>query len=374
AVAIPTLVGSICSLIAASFIFICYFIFPFKAHFRHILILNLATADFINALNNTMSGIYYISRGRIPTGLACTANGFIGQLSVQGTDFSILLIAIVTVIALKSPRFLPNTSLRSQILLSLVVWIVPLITSTTGLAVHAYGPVSGNWCWIKSDRADLRYALTHGWRMGIIITTIGLYAYLFFYVRQRFSGDTGPFELPAISLRVEARQERYKCQANSQALGELTGEFPVDSPVNELEGDYPTKESDDLLAASWVTNFSLYQGRAHRSRNSSKSAEPHSKAELNIETGDISNGQPAHATDFDTMNKARNKKIQLALLLNAYPIAYILLWLPGFINRFVELSTGKSSFVLQVLQSSTQFVGVANAITYGFNERVRRRV
>lgn len=133
-------------------------------------------------------------------------------------------------------------------------------------------------------------------------------------------------------------------------------------------------ESRDLLAASWITNFSLYQGRAQRSRHFSRPTEPHSKTELNIEMGDIASRQPTHATDFGTMNRARNKKIQLALLLNAYPIAYVLLWLPGFINRFVELSTGKSSFVLQVLQSSTQFVGVANAITYGFNERVRRRV
>jgi hypothetical protein len=48
----------------------------------------------------------------------------------QGTDFSILLIAIVTVIVLKSPRKIPDSSLRSQILLSLAVWTVPLITST----------------------------------------------------------------------------------------------------------------------------------------------------------------------------------------------------------------------------------------------------
>jgi hypothetical protein len=39
--------------------------------------------DFINALNNSISGIYSIVRGSIPTGSICTANGFIGQLSVQ---------------------------------------------------------------------------------------------------------------------------------------------------------------------------------------------------------------------------------------------------------------------------------------------------
>jgi hypothetical protein len=134
-------------------------------------------------------------------------------------------------------------------------------------------------------------------------------------------------------------------------------------------------ESRDLLAATWVTNFSPYNSRKQLpTKGCGKSDEFDSKADLSVKTGDIASRQPKHATDFASMNRARNKKVQRALLLNAYPIAYVLLWLPGLINRFVELSTGKSSFVLQVLQSSTQFVGVANAITYGFNERVRRRV
>jgi hypothetical protein len=136
-------------------------------------------------------------------------------------------------------------------------------------------------------------------------------------------------------------------------------------------------ESRDLLAAAWATNFAPYAHRPIRNPGAHRLSlplDPHSKTEFDVEIGDISNRQPTHATDFGTMNRARNKKIQRALLLNAYPIAYVLLWLPGLINRFVELSTGKSNFALQVLQSSTQFVGVANAITYGFNERVRMKV
>jgi len=130
-------------------------------------------------------------------------------------------------------------------------------------------------------------------------------------------------------------------------------------------------ESRDILAAAWVTNFSSYVGRQRVSNGYSiESADFDPKTDI----GDIVSTQPKHATSFATTNTARNKKIQRALLLNAYPIAYILLWLPGLVNRLVELSTGKSSFVLQVLQSSTQFVGVANAITYGFNERMRCRI
>ncbi|KAK0439991.1 uncharacterized protein EV420DRAFT_1228021, partial [Desarmillaria tabescens] len=65
--------------------------------------------------------------------------------------------------------------------------------------------------------------------------------------------------------------------------------------------------------------------------------------------------------------------ISKMLLLNAYPIAYIVLWIPGICNRLVEAS-GHSSRVLQIMQASTQFVGFANALTYGWNENVARNI
>jgi hypothetical protein len=104
AVAVPTLVGSILSMFAAGFIFLCYLILPPQRHFRHTLILNLAAAgkanpkfvfslvvdlftDFINATNNTVSGIYALTRRSIPLGSACTFNGWLGQLTVQVNHF-----------------------------------------------------------------------------------------------------------------------------------------------------------------------------------------------------------------------------------------------------------------------------------------------
>lgn len=67
------------------------------------------------------------------------------------------------------------------------------------------------------------------------------------------------------------------------------------------------------------------------------------------------------------------REVRRMLLLNAYPVAYVLLWLPGIINRIVEAATGNSPRWLLILQSSTQFVGLANALTYGFNEHMRGR-
>ncbi len=69
----------------------------------------------------------------------------------------------------------------------------------------------------------------------------------------------------------------------------------------------------------------------------------------------------------------RYQTIQRALLLNAYPLAYIILLLPGIANRLVE-ATGHSSIITQFMQATTQLVGLANALTYGWNERVAKQL
>jgi len=66
-------------------------------------------------------------------------------------------------------------------------------------------------------------------------------------------------------------------------------------------------------------------------------------------------------------------EIKKMLLLNAYPVLYIILWLPGILNRLVE-AAGSSSYPLTILQCSTQYIGLANAITYGFNEHLKTMV
>ena len=55
--------------------------------------------------------------------------------------------------------------------------------------------------------------------------------------------------------------------------------------------------------------------------------------------------------------------------MNAYPIFYVILSIPGIANRLVE-AWGGTSKILQLMQASIQYVGLANAITYGWNERI----
>ena len=75
----------------------------------------------------------------------------------------------------------------------------------------------------------------------------------------------------------------------------------------------------------------------------------------------------------DLSADARYLTVQRALLLNAYPLAYIMLWLPDIVNRLIE-ATGHSSTVMKFLQVTSQLVGLANALTYGWNEGVERRL
>jgi hypothetical protein len=81
--------------------------------------------------------------------------------------------------------------------------------------------------------------------------------------------------------------------------------------------------------------------------------------------------QPASPIQRRTRDVER--EIRKMLLLNAYPVLYIILWAPGLLNRLVE-ATGNKSRVLSIMQASTQFIGLANAITYGINGDLRRSI
>lgn len=72
-------------------------------------------------------------------------------------------------------------------------------------------------------------------------------------------------------------------------------------------------------------------------------------------------------------DQARKKALKKMLLLNGYPILYIILWIPGIANRIAE-GVGSSPTWLKVLQASTQLVGLANAATYAYNEQLLRRI
>ncbi|KAG6355739.1 hypothetical protein INS49_003704 [Diaporthe citri] len=451
-----TLAGSMTSCIATSFVLLSYLVFRDQQHsFRHALILNLALAEFINTLNNSISGFIYVGTKKLNPGPACTANGFIGQLTVQAVDFTILAIVLVTLLTITRKTYLPDVSIWAKALICASTWIVPVITSVVAVSLNAMTPVSGNWCWITAKRPDLRYGLTHGWRIGIIFLTVLLYAYIWWFVHRHFKALFGSrrgarYGYNPVTGAVHTESGRLTKERLEESQGTtLIGEVET-RPLSDIRN--PPKDSRDSRDDVTMSDFSLpiqgieevtsterdfvstvtppaptvghAEGQRNYSRHfaaaesdkpeicprvrhsvdvrvsfakrsyswlppgtppgSSNPITPHT--ETKISSTRCSRAAPSQPTrhmsvsrhDHGPPSRAHKveKEIRRMLLLNAYPTLYVLLWIPGIVNRLME-ATGKTPSnprAVAALQSTSQFVGFANAITFGINATMRRRI
>lgn len=59
----------------------------------------------------------------------------------------------------------------------------------------------------------------------------------------------------------------------------------------------------------------------------------------------------------------KDRRIRIVAQMTAYPTLYILLWIPGIVNRGIEAS-GRTSVTLQYLQASTQLIGLVDSIVF----------
>lgn len=227
-----------------------------------------------------------------------------------------------------------------------------------GLGLGSYGPVSGNWCWIQSQHLGLRYGLTHAWRIAIFLATISIYTFIYIKLRRLFS--------------------RLKVDLSSSAAGQ-------DLAGNRSRSEPDTAEPSDSRRI-WITTTveASYELQS----------QPISKGDQSEEGSDMGKSQwsasprdqPASTEipyidttqqSSDNVERSRNApaspNLKRMLLLNGYPIAYIILWIPGMANRLAE-SVGTSPRWLTSLQACTQFIGMVNALTYGFTEQMQRAI
>lgn len=275
---------------------------------------------------------------------ACTFNGWIEQLSVQATDFSILAISLATLYVVLQRGRLAQESTPKTILICSSTWLVPLITSTTVTAMGEMKPVSGSWCWISKTRTDLRYGMTHGWRIAIIFITVGIYSYVWWFVSRNFK-----------SLRGIYDSARSKSSHPGQGLDHEESNIALVDNDAVGAGHLPHEMVSPMPAATRPSG----DDRAQTYKN------PHWRSQSICEHADTGNAATAYM-----QNRARQteRDVKRMLLMNGYPIMYVILWIPGLTNRILEASgSTSSSRVLAVLQCSTQYIGFANAVTYGLS-------
>lgn len=351
----------------------------------------------INSLNNCISGSIYVATHQLHAGAPCTFNGWVGQLSVQATDFSILAISITTLLVVTKLTRLDCIPGVKRALLCLAIWIVPFISSTTALVLGELKPVAGNWCWIAKERADLRYALAHGWRFAIIFTTVCIYIYIYQYLSRHFKSLVAtpvPFakRAPSAVLGLRGGGGRATWPATHQRL-DGNDDFSQESDIGRAEITATTELTVDLEDGYWqpAPPTRIFSGapstnliELKQSRTPSHLPEayegvgghdprPNDHHRINV----LSLGSSTQCSSMSrrfTIGPERSPQTEVKrmLLLNGYPIMYIILWTPGLVNRLLEASgRPSSSKVLDALQCSTQYVGFANAVTYGLNREMR---
>ena len=250
--------------------------------------------------------------------------------------------------------------------------------------------MSGNWCWIDSNDRVLRYALGHAWRLAIILTIICLFAYLFIYVHHHFSSMRSIDELSALEGDTDRFENRAYKDDDLNGI-HVYNEFEIsEEPIDLCWTSAATKRGkielfiphpDDLALAQTSREspppspfkvikqtFHPHISGEHESSNSGPNRANEFTPLLTRDPLALVRRPPSsnitttisHAIPLRSTIKARETHIQKLLLFNAYPVAYIILWIPGILNRFIEL-TGHKSRTVSILQASTQFVGLANA-------------
>ncbi|KAF2850853.1 hypothetical protein T440DRAFT_73655 [Plenodomus tracheiphilus IPT5] len=384
AVSVPTLLGSMLSMFATATVILLWTFARGKKRrdFRYALILNLTVAEFINSLNNSISGIVVVSLRRPPTpGIACNINGWTGQFSVTAVDFSILAITIVTLLTIQLRSSIIYASTLTKALICLAIWIVPLCTSIIAWIKSYYGPVSGNWCWIEKRYTNQRYILNHGWRFAIFVISLCTYAFVFVYMVRRFR----PQNLSTVTASSldSFEQELDSRKGYEAVLARCTN--PPSYPLDQVHTNSAPKKSGNM--PGWDVSFSFSKGLQLDMKESALHGPeiPHQSMDTHIESLVFSNKEfavvsedspselPRRPTAELLYGKAKrspltiDREVWRMLLLNMYPVTYLILWIPGIANRVVE-GVGHDVRALVILQSSTQFIGFANAVVYLYQE------
>ncbi|KAF5667859.1 cyclic AMP receptor 2 [Fusarium heterosporum] len=396
-----TLAGSLLSCVATTCVLVSFAIYRrHLRNFRHVLVLNLMVAEFINTLNNSVSGIIFLTTGQLKSGTACVANGFIGQLSVSAADFSVLAISVTTLLTVTRFMYIPNTLATTKALICVAVWIMPLITSLIPTIAGEMKPVGGNWCWISATRPDLRYGMTHGWRLLIIFTTVVIYIYIWIYLRRHLGSKGRARQTLSFSthntntlfssgskdvgFRV-MKDEEVELDTFNSRYGKIA--VPSSPAMFDQGLDWNTRRGDKM---DEIEDMGIRQGesegaisiaggsmfRRNGGPESIYSAVANSEPQASPRQTQV-NVLQTNASEFPQRRDTHNVEIEIKrmMLLNGYPFMYVLLWTPGLVNRLLEaLGTPVSETTIAALNTSTQFIGFANAATYGFNHHLRDRL
>lgn len=296
---------------------------------------------------------------------------------------------------------MPAISRTKKILLCISIWIIPLATGSIAVAMGVMMPSGANWCWISASRTDLRYALTHAWRFAVIVAIICIYGYVYYHTSRRFkslavvpSQSTGGHNSMAMHSRHASIQKTTTTTPYAMATQPPPPPLPPPTPADpDPTADH--SQLRNLHGRSWLRLSNCPEAplppdsalakETISSLNRTATAATDDWEEASSRRNNNNNNRPLTRTGTGAEKKNKSseaqkqkrveREVKRMLLMNAYPILYVLLWIPGMVNRLLQAAGHPlSSRVLDALQAAPVFIGFANAVTYGFNQHLRRRI
>ena len=258
-----------------------------------------------------------------------------------------------------------------------------------------YGPVSGNWCWIEKQYLRQRYTLNHGWRFAIFIISLCTYIYVFVYMSRRLRpqnlsnlSSSMPDDLDYEKIHSKPRDDAVLagCGVTPRLSLDKTAIRPT--TTQNIEEQRRAASSSDFPGQLQIASTELApHDESTTTMPHMAGVQPTSQEEISIHV-DLEKGidnaslrsipVKSLGTTLRTRRAASrsdhktkvDREIWRMLLLNMYPVTYLILWLPGIANRIAE-GMGYEVRALVILQSSTQFIGFANASVYVYKEHKR---
>ncbi|KAF4342911.1 cyclic AMP receptor 2 [Fusarium beomiforme] len=240
--------------------------------------------------------------------------------------------------------------------------------------------------------------MTHGWRFLIILTTIIIYIFIWIYLRRHLGPKP---EQPRKPLTFSTRNTNTLFSKGSKDVGfqvmqedEVgldtfkTKSRNIDTRILPiLEQGSKMDEIEDMeRKGESEGSYSNQRGESlrHRPTPSRRESELAYTGLANTESIEDSPAPPGqisvlqtNASEFPQRRATHDVEVEIKrmMLLNGYPVMYVLLWIPGLTNRLLEaIQTPVSDTTIAALNTSTQFIGFANALTYGFNHHLRDRL
>jgi hypothetical protein len=182
----------------------------------------------------------------------------------------------------------------------------------------------------------------------MFLTTTAIYIYVYVYLKKRLAAIQG--------LLTTTEQPVEDCD-------------PPDTENTDTSRILPTT----TLSVCTDSNKLVAQHVQYvPSRTSTRILQARASGHGRQDTFRLDHRQSSASAGTVDSNRLRHIKLGKILLLSAYPFLYIILWIPDIANRLAE-SLGYKALWLTTLQATGQYIGLANAVTYGYNEHWKRR-